>query len=65
MADRESHKGPWTVRAVPLGVIPLVACERRRVILVNRDHPPPYRSSMVEGALEALGAAGADWSLLD
>lgn len=53
------------MKRVPLGPIPLVACERRRVILVNALDPPEQRRSLVHRVLKLLGVAPEEWVLAD
>lgn len=65
MADTEGATGTWIVKHVPLGPIPLVACERRRVILVNAEHPPESRCAAVRRVLDSLRVADDEWVLLD
>lgn len=65
MADREGAPGTWIVKRVPLGPIPLVACERRRVILVNAEHPLENRCAAVRRVLDSLRVADGEWVLVD
>lgn len=65
MADREGAPGTWIVKRVPLGPIPLVACERRRVVLVNAEHPPESRCAAVRRVFALLGVGSGEWELLD